>query len=124
MSAVDEIATIQLPEHLDSATSSGVERTIEMALVERGKLIVDGSAVAYMSAAGVRALATALHAAEALEAHVVFCSFSGPAADCLEVSGFAQLLDVVATVEEARARLVARTVERYAERLHARGGTR
>jgi anti-sigma B factor antagonist len=121
MSVVDDIATIVLPDHLDSATSAAVERMLEAALVPRGKLIVDGSAVSYMSAAGVRALATALHAAEAVEAHVVFCSFAGPAADCLEVSGFAQLLDVVGSVEEARGRLVARTVERYAERLHARG---
>jgi anti-anti-sigma factor len=121
MSAVDEIATIVLPENFDSATSAAVGRSLQAALAPRGKLLVDGSAVVYMSAAGVRALVTALHAAEAVDAHVVFCSFGGPAADCLEVSGFAQLLDVVASVEQARARLVARTVERYAERLHARG---
>jgi len=121
MSAADDIATIMLPENFDSATSAAVERALEAALAPRGKLLVDGSAVTYMSAAGVRALVRGLHAAEAVDAHVVFCSFRGPAADCLEVSGFAQLLDVVASVAEARARLVSRTVERYAERLHARG---
>jgi anti-sigma B factor antagonist len=120
----DDIATFMLPSHLDSATSNSVERMLIAALAPRGKLIVDGSAVAYMSAAGVRALATVLHAAEEMEAHVVFCSFTGPAADCLEVSGFAQLLDVVGSAGEARARLVARTVERFAERLHARRGAR
>jgi anti-sigma B factor antagonist len=123
MTTVDptgDIATIMLPGHLDSATSMTVERMLVAAMLPRGKMIVDGSAVAYMSAAGVRALATALHAAEAVQAHVVFCRFSGPAADCLEVSGFAQLLDVVGSLEEARARLVARTVERFAERLHGR----
>ena len=127
MSAVDptaDIATVLLPAHVDSATSASVERTIIAALAPRGKLIIDGSAVVYMSAAGVRALATVLHAAEAMEAHVVFCSFSGPAADCLEVSGFVLLLDVVASAEEARARLVARTVERFAGRLHGRRGAR
>src|SRR4029079_15316218 len=116
-----EIATILLPEQLDSATSAAVQRSIEAALAPRGKLIVDGSAVVYMSAAGVRALASALHAAEAAEAHVVFCSFSGAAADCLEVSGFAQLLDVAGSVADARARLGARTVERCAERWRGRG---
>jgi anti-sigma B factor antagonist len=116
----DDIVTIMLPEHLDSATSTAVERMLVAATAPRGKMIVDGRAVTYMSAAGVRALATALHAAEAVQAHVVFCRFNGPAADCLEVSGFSQLLDVVSSLEEARARLVARTVERFAERLHGR----
>jgi hypothetical protein len=71
------------------------------------KLIVDGSDVIYMSAAGVRALAGVLHGAEALNARVVFCRFTGPASDCLEVSGFAQLLDVADSVEEASAGLTA-----------------
>lgn len=119
-----EISTVLLPEHFDSGTSVSVERTLIAALRPRGKLIVDGSPVIYMSAAGVRTLATVLHAAEAMEAHVVFCSFRGAASDCLEVSGFAQLLDVVESAEEARGRLVARTVERFAERLHVRRGAR
>ncbi len=58
-----------------------------------------------MSAAGVRALAACPARAEALGAHVVFCRFSGPAADCLDVSGFSQLLDVAETIEDATARL-------------------
>jgi anti-sigma B factor antagonist len=124
MNPAADIATVLLPANLDSSTSASVERTLIAALAPRGKVIVDGSPVTYMSAAGVRALATVLHAAEAMEAHVVFCSFKGAAADCLEVSGFAQLLDVVASAEEARGRLVARTVERFAERLHVRRGAR
>jgi anti-sigma B factor antagonist len=119
-----DIATVMLPANFDSSTSASVERTLIAALAPRGKVIVDGSPVIYMSAAGVRVLATVLHAAEAMEAHVVFCSFNGAAADCLEVSGFAQLLDVVGSAEEARGRLVARTVERFAERLHVRRGAR
>src|SRR5262249_28717276 len=118
--ATDDIVTFMLPERLDSATSAEVERKLEAALAPRGKLVVDGSAVAYMSAAGGRALATALHAADAVQAHVVFCRFNGAAADCLEMSGFAQLLDVVGSLEEARGRLIARTVERFARRLHGR----
>jgi anti-sigma B factor antagonist len=58
-----------------------------------------------MSAAGVRAMASVLHEAQALGARIVFCRFVGPAVDCLEVSGFAQLLDVAESLEEASARL-------------------
>ena len=68
-------------------------------------MIVDGSAVTYMSAAGVRVLADALHGAEEQEARVVFCRFSGPAADCLLVSGFSQLFDVADIGRGGHARL-------------------
>ena len=100
-----DITTIMLPERMDSVTASGVEQSLQAALTPGAKLIIDGSAVTYMSAAGVRALAGLLHAAEALGAHVVFCRFSGPAADCLDVSGFSQLLEVADNLEDAAARL-------------------
>ncbi|HLG47498.1 MAG TPA: STAS domain-containing protein [Reyranella sp.] len=108
MNAVEpsgDIEMFQLPERMDSATASGIEKELLGALHPSAKLIVDGSAVTYMSAAGVRALATVLHGAREQSAEVVFCRFSGSAADCLEVSGFSQLLDVADTVEAARERL-------------------
>ena len=114
------IGMFQLPERMDSATASGIEKDLLAGLRPGGKLIVDGSAVTYMSAAGVRALATVLHGAQAQEAQVVFCRFSGSAADCLEVSGFSQLLDVADTVEVARERLQSTSADR-SNRLHGRG---
>jgi anti-anti-sigma factor len=117
--SAQDIATIKLPERLDSATAAAAEETLRAAMRPGAKLIIDGSEVTYMSAAGVRALAGVLHAAEAMNARVVFCRFAGPASDCLEVSGFAQLLDVAESVEEASARLMLRgTVS--ANRLHPR----
>ena len=86
-------------------------------------MIVDGSAVSYMSAAGVRALAVVLHRAELHQARVVLCSFSGPAADCLMVSGFSQLFDVSDSVEEAMARLHTNPTGNAVNRLHARSAT-
>ena len=103
--AAQEIDTIKLPERLDSTSASAAEETLRAAMRPGAKLIVDGSEVTYMSAAGVRALASVLHGAEAMNARVVFCRFGGAASDCLEVSGFAQLLDVADSVEEASARL-------------------
>lgn len=120
VASADDIATIMLPERVDSATAAAVEQTLRRSLAPRAKVIVDGSAVTYMSAAGVRVLASVLHAAQSLQAHVVFCRFSGPAADCLDVSGFSQLLDVAENVEEAAARLRPRVPGSAAERLHAR----
>ncbi len=121
--AVDDIATIMLPERMDSVTASSVEQTLQAALKRGARIVVDGSAVTYMSAAGVRALAGVLHGAEAVGARVVFCRFGGAAADCLDVSGFSQLLDVAENVEQARARLEPRLGTTPSGRLHRRGAT-
>lgn len=119
----DGIATIMLPERVDSATSASVEALMIGALRPEAGVIVDGSAVAYMSAAGVRALAIVLHKAAEQSASIVFCSFSGPAADCLLVSGFSQLFDVADSTEEALSRLRPKLAGSPAERLHPHGAT-
>jgi anti-anti-sigma factor len=117
-----DITTVRLPERVDSATSAAVEASIVAVLRSGARVIVDGSPVDYMSAAGVRVLAIALHRAAEVEARIVFCSFKGAAADCLLVSGFAQLFDVAETVAEAEQRLGGRPGGAAARSLHARGG--
>ena len=116
---MENVVVIMLPEQVDSVTSSAVEAQLFAAMTPGMHVIVDGSAVTYMSAAGVRVLATAIHRATEREARIVFCSFSGPAADCLLVSGFSQLFDVAGSVEEAKKRLRP-TVGAVAGRLHPR----
>lgn len=123
-SGVEEaIDTIMLPERVDSATSASVEALMVGALRPNASVIVDGSAVTYMSAAGVRALAIVLHRAAELSSRIVFCSFSGPAADCLLVSGFSQLFDVADSMEQALARLRPKPAGGPADRLHRQGTT-
>jgi ceramide glucosyltransferase len=121
MDATPDIATIKLPEYTDSTSSLRVEQLMLAALQPGGRMIVDGSAVIYMSAAGVRALATVLHRAEQQGTRVVLCSFSGAAADCLMVSGFSRLLDIADSVEEAKARLRPSLAGSPVNRLHPRG---
>lgn len=119
--AANDIVTVLLPECIDSVTAAEVEKLMLNALTPGGKVIVDGSAVTYMSAAGVRALATALRQADERQAHMVLCSFSGPAADCLVVGGFSDLLEVVASPEEAAAALRRKPGGNTAERLQPHG---
>jgi anti-anti-sigma factor len=121
MNTTPDIAKIKLPACTDSTTSSSIEESMLAALRPGGRLIVDGSAVTYMSAAGVRALATVLHRAEKQQTRVVLCSFSGAAADCLLVSGFSRLLDIAGSVDEAAARLSPGLAGTVAQRLHPRG---
>ncbi|MFO1159590.1 MAG: STAS domain-containing protein [Reyranellaceae bacterium] len=119
---VGEITTIRLPERVDSSTSGAVEASIVAALRPGARVLVDGSPVIYMSAAGVRVLAIALHRAAEVDARIVFASFSGAAADCLLVSGFTQLFDIADSVAQAAERLRGRSEPGAGRRLHARGG--
>ena len=121
MNDMNDIATVLLPERVDSATSSSVEALMFAALRPGARVIVDGSAVTYMSAAGVRVLATTIHRAEEQGTRIVLSSFSGPAADCLLVSGFSQLFDVADSADAARQRLRGGLAADRAERLHPRG---
>jgi anti-sigma B factor antagonist len=100
-----EIVIVELPAKVDSVTARDIQQSMTDAVVPGARIVVDGTAVTYMSAAGVRALATVLRLAETRRARVVFCSFTGPAADCLVVAGFARLLDVVDSRQDAFARL-------------------
>jgi anti-sigma B factor antagonist len=114
----NKISTVMLPQQVDSETSASVETLIVDALRPGAGVIVDGSEVTYMSAAGVRVFARALHRAEELGARIAFCRFTGAAADCLLVSGFTQLFEVVDSVEEASTRLRRNPAGAAAERLH------
>ena len=56
--------------------------------------------------------------AEEIGARIAFCRFTGAAADCLLVSGFTELFEVVDSVDEAAARLRRKSAGAAAERLH------
>lgn len=99
------ISTVMLPAKVDTVTVAAVEAMLLAELRPGARIIVDGSAVAYMSAAGVRTFATVMHEAAKVEARVVFCSFRGASWDCLLVSGFSELLEIAETTAQATARL-------------------
>lgn len=113
-----EVRTVALPDRVDSVSASLIERDVAEQLGPGARVVIDGRAVTYMSAAGVRALATVLHRAVDRQAHVVFCCFSAAAADCLLVSGFSELFEVAGTVEEAVAWLDRAAQGGGHERLH------
>lgn len=114
----EEIRIVTLPERVDSATSASVENMLFEVIRPGKRMIVDGHAVDYMSAAGVRTLATVLHRADEVGASVVFCRFSGAAAECLVVSGFGELFDISESTDEARDRLKTKRAHPASESLH------
>lgn len=110
--------TVELPERFDSVSAAIFERTVTDHMVPGTRIIVDGQTVTYMSAAGVRTLASVLHRAAQREVRLVFCRFSAAAVDCLVVSGFSDLFEVVDSAEEALNRLDERAGSGNDERLH------
>ncbi len=122
MSKTQPISTVMLPAKVDSVTATAVEAMLLAALRPGARIVVDGSQVAYMSAAGVRTFASVLHRAASVEARIVFCRFAGAAWDCLLVSGFSELLEIAGTAEEAASRLEREPRLSTGESLHPRGG--
>ncbi|MBM3646894.1 MAG: STAS domain-containing protein [Alphaproteobacteria bacterium] len=118
---MNDVVAVTLPAQVDSVTSAAVEALIVAAVRPGGGVVVDGSGVTYMSAAGVRVFARALHRAAELQARIVFCRFAGPAADCLLVSGFSQLFDITVSVEAAIEKLRSGAAAASEDRLHRRG---
>lgn len=123
MDSMEGLTVVTLPAQVDSVTAVGVQQQMAQALRPGARVLIDGGDVTYMSAAGVRALAAIQRSAEQQGIRIVLCRFTGPAADCLDVSGFAQLLDVVGSREEAIAALRANLAGNAAERLHPRNAT-
>jgi len=121
MNSRQPISTVMLPPKIDSVTVSAVEDMLVAALRRGARVIVDGSQVTYMSAAGVRTFASVLHKAAKVQSRIVFCRFSGAAWDCLLVSGFSELLEIAGTTEEAAARLETEPMPSTGESLHRRG---
>lgn len=121
MNKKQPISTVMLPVKVDSVTAKTVEETLLAALRPGARVVVDGSQVAYMSAAGVRTFASVLHQAADVQARIVFCRFAGAAWDCLLVSGFSELLEIAGTSEEAAARLEREPRLSTGESLHPRG---
>ncbi len=123
MSKKQPISTVMLPVKIDSVTATGVGELLLAALQPGARVVVDGSQVTYMSAAGVRTFASVLHQAVKMQARIAFCRFGGAAWDCLLVSGFSELLEIAGTAEEAAARLEREPRLSTGESLHRRGAT-
>jgi anti-anti-sigma factor len=123
MENIEGITVVTLPAQVDSVTAVTVEQQLAEALRPGARVLVDGVGVTYMSAAGVRALAAIQRAAEQQDIRLILCRFGGAAADCLDVSGFSQLLEVAASREAAIEALRPKLAGNPAESLHRRNAT-
>ncbi len=68
------------------------------------RLVVDLSALDYISSAGLRSILSAAKKCKAQGGDIAFCALAGIVAEVFSVSGFAALLPVFETREQALAR--------------------
>ncbi|MBU1041247.1 MAG: STAS domain-containing protein [Proteobacteria bacterium] len=96
---------LEVSGRMDALTSQGFE-TECMNCLEAGdtRVVADLGGLEYISSAGLRSILSAAKKLKAGGGDLAFCGLSGIVAEVFTVSGFAKLLPVYATREEALAR--------------------
>lgn len=96
---------LEVAGRMDALTSQGFE-TECLARMEAGdtRIVADLGGLEYISSAGLRSILAAAKKLKAAGGDLAFCGLSGIVAEVFTVSGFAKLLPVYDTREEALAR--------------------
>lgn len=90
---------------MDAITAGEFEAQCDACLAAGDKrLVVDLSALEYISSAGLRSILASAKKLKAQGGELAFCALAGIVAEVFAVSGFAKLLPVFPTREEALAR--------------------
>lgn len=90
---MDAITAPRFEAECDSQLKAGEKR-----------LVVDLSGLEYISSAGLRSILASAKKLKAQGGDLAFCCLSGIVAEVFAVSGFAKLLPVLATLDDALAR--------------------
>ena len=101
-----DIAVFKLNGSLDSNTSPSFEEKV-VAAIEGGsaKIIVDFSALDYISSAGLRVLNLASVKLKPANGSLILCSLQDYVREVFEIAGFDQFLPIVSSMDDAVAKL-------------------
>ncbi len=87
---------------LDGTTAPQFERALLAHLDSRpGRVVLDLTALAYVSSAGLRAILVAVKRGKALDCPLLVCCVPEPIREVLDLSGFGSVLPIHTTREEA-----------------------
>ena len=110
MEIIEEIksdyVTFSLNGRLDSNTSASLEKRIDDAM-ESGatKLIIDFDRLDYISSAGLRIILKTTKALDRANGKIMLCAMQDYVREVFEIAGFDTFLPIVATREEAAAKI-------------------
>jgi len=90
---------------LDSSTAPGFEKQLMERLVDHSFLVLDFSAVDFLSSAGLRLLIMAAKRINQDEGRMILCGLSPPIHEILEISGFLGLIEVADSRAQALAEI-------------------
>ena len=87
---------------LDAVTSEGAEADIQTAITVEGRYLYNLAALEYISSAGLRVLLATSKEIQRKGGRFVMCAPNDNVRHILEISGFASIFRLVATVEEGQ----------------------
>jgi anti-anti-sigma factor len=104
----DDICVLCPQGRLDGTTGSAFEKDI-LNRIETGvrRLLLDFSQLQYISSAGLRIVLVAAKRMKASGGRMALCSLNRQIAEVFEISGFASILDIFPSRDDAATRLSA-----------------
>ncbi len=102
----DDLQILRPEGRLDSTSSPVLEKQA-LACIDAGgrRLLIDFTALQYISSAGLRAFLTVAKRMTAAGGKLALCSLSPQIAEVFQISGVDTILDIHPTAESAAARL-------------------
>jgi anti-sigma B factor antagonist len=105
INTIDSLQIVTLDGEIDSSVASEVTEKIVPLVTEKAKIILDMTAVAYMSSAGLRTLLSIHRQASNSDVPLILVGLSEEIKDTMSVTGFLNFFTVSKSVEDAKNQL-------------------
>jgi anti-sigma B factor antagonist len=102
-----EVTQVKPEGRLDFDAAPGFQQSVERLFAGQAPaaVIIDGSALEYVSSAGLRAVLLAAKAAQRAGSAFALCALQPAVREVFELSGFSQIMAIHPDLETARAQL-------------------
>lgn len=105
---INDVTVARAHGRLDFAASAGFQAQLEQAVAQGGRgVVLDGSALEYVSSAGLRTFLVVARAAKAKGVGFAVAALQPAVREVFDVSGFARLVAMQSTVDAAVASIAA-----------------
>lgn len=99
----DQLVLVKIEGRLDAATAAAAEKQLaDLVTAGARSVALDGSALAYISSAGLRVLLSLTKKIKGAGGRIALGGLQPQVKEILEIAGFSSIMPVYATAEEAR----------------------